>query len=115
MGTSDDRQSHDGVLVHSDQATGLQHATILLQMLQDGDRFVVREFTVKQRRAFAFREAFLTGATGQQASLLVRAVTEANAQIFEAALPIVLAFGVLAAVVFQVVHGRFPARKDKKY
>src|ERR1043166_8445720 len=105
MLTGDNRQSHNGVFVHSDQATGLQHATTFLQMLPDGDGLILCKFAVKQGSAFAFREAVLTSATGQHAALFGGTVTEANAQIALVALAAVLAFGVLAAEVFQVVHG----------
>ena len=107
MLAGDNRQSHYGVFVHSDQATGLQYATIFPQMMQDGDGLVLWKFAVKQRSAFAFREAVLTSAAGQHASLLGGTVTEANAQIVLVALTVVWAFGVLAAEDFQVVHGNF--------
>ena len=67
MLAGDNRQSHHGVFVHSDQATGLQHATTFLQMLQDGDGLILGKFTVKQGSAFAFTETWFTGAiSGQQ-------------------------------------------------
>jgi hypothetical protein len=103
--TGDDGQAHDRVLVNADQATGLAHAATLLQMPEDGERFVVGQFGTIQRRAFTFREAFLAGATGENAPLFVGAVAETNTQIVEAALAVVGTSGVVATEGCQVIHG----------
>ena len=91
------RQPYHRVLVDPDQAAGLADATTLLEMLQDGEGFLLGEFGVIKGGAFAFREAFLAGAAGEDAALLVGSIAEADAQVVEAALAAVLAIGVLAA------------------
>ena len=95
------------VLVDSDQAAGLTDAATLLQMLEYRERFFLGKFRTVQRRAFAFREALLAGAAGQDTTLLVGPITETDAQIVAAAVAVVEADGVQAAKVFQVVHGAF--------
>jgi hypothetical protein len=74
-------------------------------MLEHCERFPLGEFGAIQRRAFAFREAVLTGATGQDPAFFMGAIAEAYPQVVAAALAIVGAVGVLAAEGFQVVHG----------
>jgi len=101
----DQGQSHHGVLVDSDQATGLPHPTTLLQMLEHGQGFVIGEFAAVQGRAFALREAFLTGAAGEDTAFLVGAVVEADAEVVQSAAAVVRALRILAAEGFQVVHG----------
>ena len=96
MLTGDDGQTHDRVLVDADQATGLAHAATLLQMAEDGARFVVGQFGTILRLAFAFRGAFLAGATGENAPLFVGAMAETDTRIVEAALAVVGTSRVLA-------------------
>jgi len=98
-------QPDHGVLVDPDQAAGLADATALLEMLEDGEGFVLGELGAIQRSALAFGEAFLAGATGQDAALLVGPIAEAHPEVVEATAAVVGAVGVLAAEVFQVVHG----------
>jgi hypothetical protein len=74
-------------------------------MLEDGEGFVLGQFGAIQGRTFAFGETFLAGATGQDAALVVGAITEAHTQVVAAAPAVVGTVGVLAADVFQVVHG----------
>jgi hypothetical protein len=105
-------QADHGILVDFDQATGLTHATTLLQMLQDGEDFVLSKFGTIQRSAFAFREAFLAGAASQNTPLFVGAIAETNTQVVLAALTVVGTGRVLAAEVFQVVHGSSRRRKQ---
>jgi hypothetical protein len=103
--TGDQGQSYHRVLVDPNQATGLADPTAFLQMLEYREGFRVREFTTVQRRAFAFRKAFLTGAAGEHPAFFVRAIAEANAEVVQPATAIVRALGILAAEGFQVVHG----------
>jgi len=110
---SADGQAHDGVFVDAHQAAGLADAATLLQVLQDGDGFVLREFAVEQGRAFTFGEALLAGAAAQDAAL-VGTVAEADAQVVAATLAVVSAVGVLAAEGFQVVHGSSSLRRAKE-
>jgi len=98
-------QADDRVLVHLDQATGLSHPTTLLQMLQDGNGLVVGQLAAVQGRPFAFREALLAASTSQHAGVFFGSVAEADAEIIQAPAAVIGALGVLAAEVFQVVHG----------
>lgn len=100
-------QADHRVLVDSDQAAGLTDAATLLQMLEYREHFFLGKFGTVERRALTFREAFLTGAAGQDTALLVGAITEADAQLVAVAVAVVGAVGVQAAEVFQVVPGAF--------
>jgi hypothetical protein len=104
MSAGDDRQTHDGVFVNPDETAGLAHAAALLQMLQDREGFLLGKFGAVQRRAFAFRETGLAGATGEDTAFFIGPISKANAQVVAATLAIVGTVGVLAAEVFQVVH-----------
>jgi hypothetical protein len=86
------------------QAACLSYPTTLLQMLPDRQGLLLGELATVQRRTLAFREAFLTGSTGQDPAFFVGAVAEANPQVIPAALTVVRAAWVLAAEGFQVVH-----------
>jgi hypothetical protein len=108
LAAGDQSQPDHGVFVDPDQAAGLADATTFLEMLEDGQGFVVAQFTAVQGRAFAFGEAALTGATGQNAAVFVGTIAESDAQISEATAAVVGAARVLAAEGFQVVHQRFP-------
>jgi hypothetical protein len=105
--SGDNGQADDRVFVDPDESCGLTHPTTLLEVLEDADGFLFREFAMEQGCAFAFGEALLTGAASQKATLLLRAIAEADAQVLRPPSAIVFAFGVLAAEVFQVVHGSF--------
>jgi hypothetical protein len=109
----EDGQADDGIFVDANQAARLADATTLLQVLENGDGFVLREFAVEQGRALAFGEALLAGAAGQDAAL-VGTVAEADAEVVAAALAVVFAVGVLAAEGFQVVHGSSRLRRAKE-
>jgi hypothetical protein len=100
----DQGQPHDGVLVDADQAAGLANAAALLQMLENGQGFVLGELAVVQSRAFAFREAFLTGAAGEDTAFLVGAVAEAYAEVIQATAAVVGTLRIQTAEGFQVVH-----------
>ena len=102
------RQPYHRVFVDPDQAAGLADAAALLEMLEDGEGFLLGEFGVIKGGALAFREAFLAGAAGEDAALLVGSIAEADAQVVEAALAVVGAIGVLAAEDFQVIHEASP-------
>jgi hypothetical protein len=73
-------------------------------MLEDRQDFLLGKFGAIKRRAFAFREAFLAGATSQDAAFLGGSIAEANPQVVEATFAVVGAVRVLAAEDFQVVH-----------
>ena len=97
-------QPDDGVLVDTDQAAGLADAATFLPMLEDREGFVVGKFGAIERGALAFGEAFLAGAAGQDAALLVGSVAEADTQVVATALTVVGTVGVLAAEGFQGVR-----------
>jgi hypothetical protein len=98
------READHRVLIDTDQATGLAYAATLLDVVQDADGLVLAEPGVKEWRAFAFAEAYLAGAASQQPALLVRPVTEADAEIVQAALAVGGAVGILAAELREVIH-----------
>jgi hypothetical protein len=66
----DQGQAYHRVLVDADQAAGLAYPTTLLEVLQDGEGFVLGELAAVQRGALAFGEALLAGAAGQDAASL---------------------------------------------
>jgi hypothetical protein len=108
-------QADHGILVDPYQAAGLTHATTLLQMLEDSQGFVLGQFAAIQGRTFAFREALLTGATGQHPTGIVGAITEAHTQVTLATLTVVRTVRVQAAEVCEVVHGTSsPSKKVEK-
>jgi hypothetical protein len=104
VAAGDHGQSNHRILVHSDQATGLSDATILLKMLQDGDGLVLGKFAAIEGGALAFGEALLTGPTGEDPGGFVGSVTETNPQVVQASETVVPAVWVLTAEGFQVVH-----------
>jgi hypothetical protein len=111
----DHGQPHHRVLVDPDQAARLANAAAFLQVLEDGDGFVLGQLAAVQRRAFAFGEASLAAAAGEDAALFVGPVAETDAEVVEAAAAVVGALLVLAAESFQVVHGssRWPGEGEK--
>ena len=108
MPAGEDGQAYHRVLVDPDQATRLADAATLLEMLEDGEGFLLGEFAAVQRGALAFGESLLAGTAGEDAALLVVSIAEADPQVVEAALAVVGAIGVLAAEDFQVVHQAYP-------
>ena len=100
MFASEGGQAYHGVLVDADQTSCLANTATLLQMLKNGQRFVLGEFGVVERGAFAFGETLLAGAAGQDSALLVGSIAKAHTQIVETPLAVVGAVGVEAAEVF---------------
>ena len=100
-------QADDRILVDPDQAAGLPDPPIVLQMVQHRHGLRLGKSTAVQGSALAFREALLAGPTSQAPGGSARAVGEADTQILQAPVAVVLAFGVLAAEVFQVVQSSF--------
>jgi hypothetical protein len=97
-------QADDRILVDPDQAAGLPDSTILLKMVQHRHGLLLGESAAVQGGALAFREALLAGPTSQDPGGFTRAVAEADPQVVQAPTAEVLAFGVLAAEGFQLVH-----------
>src|SRR5579871_2498159 len=110
----DHGEANHRILVYPDEAAGLSDPTILLKVLEDGDRLILGKFAAIQRGAFAFGESLLTGPTGQDTSLFLRSVTETNPEVVQAPPTIVMAGGVLAAEGFQVVQRSWPLPRGTK-
>jgi hypothetical protein len=107
-------QADDRILVDPNQAAGLPDPTILLKMVEHGNGLLLGKSAAVQGSALAFREALLTGPTGQHTGGFARAIGEADPQVVQAPTAVVLAFGVLTAEVFQVVHSTFGLPSGKK-
>lgn len=86
-----------GVLVHPCQAASLANPTAFGDMLQDRHHFVLRQATIKQGCALAFREAYLASSTIQHTSLFVGTIAHGNTEIPQAALPVIGTLRILAA------------------
>jgi hypothetical protein len=100
--------TNDGVLIDARQAGGLADAAAVLEVLEDGEGFVVRQSCAEQGGALALREAQLAGTASEHAALM-RAVAEGDAEVALAAQAVVRALGVLAAEQVKVFHeGRSP-------
>ena len=108
MPAGEDGQAYHRVLVDPDQAARLADSATLLEMLEDGEGFLLGEFAAVQRRALALRETLLAGTAGEDSALLVGPIPEADSQVVKTALAVVGAIGVLAAEGFQVVHEASP-------
>jgi hypothetical protein len=100
----DPGEANNRILVHPDEATGLADPTILLKMLEDGDRLVLGEFAAIEGTALAFGEAVPTGAAGQNTGGFARSVPETHPQVVQAAAAVVGTGRILAAESFQLVH-----------
>jgi len=101
------RQANNRVLVHSQQATGLADATVLLKVVQHRHRLVVGELAAIEGRALAFGEALLAGPASQDTGSFASALAEADTQVVQTAASVVGALRVLAAESFQVVPSSF--------
>ena len=95
--------ANDGVLIDARQASGLPDATTVLEVLEDGNGFVVGQSCAEQGGALALGEAPLAGAAGEHAALLL-AVAEGDAEVALAAQAVVRALGVLTAEEVKVFH-----------
>src|SRR5262245_10926420 len=94
----------DRVLIDADEPSGLSYSAALGEVVQDGNDLVLGQAGVEKRCALAFGEADLTGAAGEHAALLGRAVAEANAEVGPAALSEVGASRVLTTEAAEVIH-----------
>jgi hypothetical protein len=74
----------DGVFIDTDEACGLADATAILEVGEDGEGSVLREPGGEEGGALALGETCLTGAADEQATLLARAVAEADAEVVTA-------------------------------
>jgi hypothetical protein len=93
----------NGVLIDARQAGRLADAAAVLEVLEDGEGFVVGQSCAEQCGALTLGEALLAGAAGEHAALLW-AVTEGHAEIVLAAQAVVRALGILAAEQVKVFH-----------
>jgi len=105
MSARDQCEADHGVLVNAHQPGRLADTTAIRQVSQDGERLVAGQAAIEQRRAFAFGEAFLTGATVEQACV-VRAIVSTHREVVSPPLAVVGAVRVLAAEAAEVVHGQ---------
>jgi hypothetical protein len=97
-------QTRDGALVDLEQAAGLSDAAAVVEMLQDGEGFVLGQMGLEQRRALALREAGLAGLAPQQTTRPVRPVEAARPDVATAALAVVRTVGVEATVSRKIFH-----------
>jgi hypothetical protein len=81
MSTGEDGQPYHRVLVDPDQAARLADAATLLEMLEDGEGFLLGEFAAVQRGALALGETLLAGAAGEDSALLVGPIPEADSRL----------------------------------
>jgi hypothetical protein len=84
MGTSPQGVAHDGVFIDARQACGLADATALLEVGEDGEGLGLREPGGEEGGALALGETGLAGAADEQATLLARAIAEADAEVVTA-------------------------------
>jgi hypothetical protein len=84
---------------------GLTDPVAFDQVFEDGDRLLLGQARVEQRRALAFGEARLARLAGEQPDLLELAIAVADREVAGAALPVERAVRVLAAETSEVVHG----------
>jgi hypothetical protein len=96
----------DGVVLDSDEPSGLAGAAALGEVVQDGEGLGLGEAGVEQGGALALGEAVLAGAAGEHPPLLAGAVAEADPEVVPAALTVIGALRVLAAEGAKVIHGR---------
>jgi hypothetical protein len=98
----------DGIFIGARQAGGLPDTAAVLEVLEDGEGFVVGQACAEQGGALAFGEALLAATAGEHAALVL-AVAEGDAEVALAAQAIVGALGILAAEEVKVFHeGRSP-------
>ena len=103
MLTGQEAVSNDGVLVDSDQSTGLSDATPFGDVSQNFDRLGFRQARVEQRGSFSLGEPGVAGLAIEQATL-VGTVPRTNSQIAPTSNPVIGAVRVLAAEPRQVVR-----------
>jgi len=97
----------DGVFIDTGQPSRLSDAAAIVEVLEDGQGLVVGQTGAEQGGAGAFREAVLTGATGEHPPL-VSAVAKGDTQVAVIAQAGVGAFEIGTAEGSEVVHEQFP-------
>ena len=108
-GVADDR-----VLIDAGQAGGLADAAAVLEVLEDGEGFVVGQSCAEQGGALALGEALLAGAASEHAAVVL-AVTEGDAEVAPAAQAVVGALGILAAEQVKFFHDRDREARESKH
>jgi hypothetical protein len=98
-------QPHDGVTVDPGEPFGLTDPVAFDQVFEDGDRLLLGQARMEQRRAPTFGEARLTRLAEEQPGLLEFAVTVADGEVAGVALTVERAVRVLTAEASEVVHG----------
>jgi hypothetical protein len=100
----------NGVFIDAGQPSRLADATTVLQVLEDSEGLLVGQPAAKQSGAFAFGEAGLARAAGEQASLLARTVAEAEAEVALTPQAIIRTVGVLTTEEVKVFHEHHRSR-----
>ena len=105
MLSGDPGESHDGVAVDADEATGGSHAATFIEMFEHRERRLFGQMAAVQRRALAFGEAGAAGIAVELPVLLAFAVVAADREVAGIALTVERTVGILAAEAVEVVHG----------
>jgi hypothetical protein len=98
-------QPHNGVAVGPGEPFGLTDPVAFDQVFEDGDRLLVGQARVEQRRALAFGEPRLARLAEEEPDLMILAVPIADREVAGVALTVERAVRVLAAEASEVVHG----------
>jgi hypothetical protein len=99
-------EAEDGVAMDSEEASGLADAVAFGQVVQDRDGGGFGEMAAVQRGPLAFREAGAAGVAVELPELLVLADSAADGEVADVSLTVERTFGLLAAEMSEVVHGR---------
>src|SRR5581483_11303942 len=108
VGAGQRKVARHRVLVHIDQATGGSRPTAFLDVLQDGQSFVVGQAGVFENGPFALREATLAGAAVDQANPPALAAEATKVEVFTATNADIGAVGILTAKVLDGDHVGHP-------
>jgi hypothetical protein len=87
--TGHPRQPRDCVPMHADEPTALTNAAAFMQVLKHGQTLLVGQLAIEQRRALAFAEPGLAGATIEQANVAIFPKPAAHSKVFQPALAVV--------------------------
>ena len=105
MLTSDPGESHDGVAMDADEATGGTDAAAFVEVFEHRERRLLGQMTPVERRALAFGEAGAAGVAIELPVLLELAVVAADREVAGVPPAVALTVGILAAEAGEVVHG----------
>jgi hypothetical protein len=108
VGTGDGQVTGDGILVHINQATGGSRPTAFLDVLQDGQCFVVGQSGVLQDGPFSLGEETLAGTAVDQADPMILSAPASKGEISVAPDTGIRALGILTTQVFDGYHSGHP-------